>query len=178
MTRCSAAGTPALADAYALRATGGAADVDYDQFCRLLQAHDPVKQWATELGLGDMLADALTHGCVLGAASTPSGEDGNSGGGPDSHDMLRAVAQLSREQVLQSVEALAAGLRRSVTAAVDELRASLEHLDQMAAKQAEDAAGGAAAKFQVVTMASGKVDDFHAGLDERIGEPRGGGEKR
>ena len=57
------------------------------------------------------------------------------------------------------------GLKRMVSKASAELRQSFEAADK--SKLQEQMAD----KFKVVTMSTGRIDDFHAGLSGRVGSP-------
>ncbi len=81
-------------------------------------------------------------------------------------DPLRAVAGLSDKQMDSVCQVVA-----EETAA--ELRRQVKHLDwsfrQMDMAEQEKKAAGAESKFQTFTADAGTIENFHAGLGDRIG---------
>lgn len=129
-----------------LRTKGGArAFVDPDEFRRAATKKWCVDAWAQSLPLAQMLVDALPQstGC----------------------NRLRAVCSLTEEDIRVIADGYRDGLQRLLRQHQVQLRAAYEALDKLVATP-----NGAARKFELPAMSCGSIQDFHAGLQKRIGE--------
>ncbi len=130
-----------------LRTKGGARDfVELDEFRRAAAKRWDVDVWAQSLPLASMLADALPQctGC----------------------NRLRAVCSLTAEEIRAICDGYREGLQRMLTQHVEYLRTAYEGLDKFAVMPRN----GVAQKFELSAMSCGNIEDFHAGLQKRIGE--------
>jgi hypothetical protein len=130
-----------------LRTKGGACDsVDLDDFRRAAAKQWDVDVWAQSLPLAPMLADALPRctGCKR----------------------LRALCSLTEEEIRAIADGYRDGLQRVLTQHVGYLRVAFEALDRLGATPRNHAAP----KFELPAMSCGNIQDFHAGLQKRIGE--------
>ncbi len=111
-----------------------------------------VSSWVRSLPLAEVIIDALPR--------PPAG---------DARHRLRAVAELSADELRLAARGAAAGLERLLREGVAELRVGFRAYDaRLAASEALRAC--AARKFEVPpAMKCGTIDDFHAGLEGRIG---------
>jgi hypothetical protein len=130
-----------------LRTKGGARGfVDSDEFRRAAAKKWDVDAWAQSLPLAPMLVDALPQstGC----------------------NRLRAVCSLTEEEVRAIADGYRDGLQRLLMQHLVHLRAAYMALDKLAAMPVN----GASQKFELSSMSCGSIQDFHAGLQKRIGE--------
>jgi hypothetical protein len=129
------------------RTKGGSRDfVSRDEFRRAATKQWDVDVWAQSLPLAPMLADALPEctGC----------------------NRLRAVCSLTEVEIRAIADGYREGLQRLLTQHVGYLRTAYEALDKLVAMPRN----GAAQKFELSAMRCGKLQDFHAGLQKRIGK--------
>ncbi len=118
----------------------------FPEFRRCLEFRSPLDQWAATLPLAPLLASCLPIACRGDAA--------------------RALCCLSAASLTAALSAYADGVRRLVEAKLEELRLGYEELDLRAAEQAS----GIGDKFRMSDMACGSIEDFHKGMQDRIGE--------
>ena len=124
------------------------AEVTYEHFKQLVNQPSKVDQWVHSLPTSSLLADAV-------AALTPKSQD------------LRAVGELTVDEISSVCEGLIKGLEKMLAEHVKLLQESYKAMDAKA-KKAETAA---ASKFQVSKMSCGTVDDYHGGIEGRTGPP-------
>ncbi len=120
--------------------------VDSAEFQRAVGRQWSAEVWAKSLPLAEMLADALPNciGC----------------------HRLRAVSDLKEEEIA----AIADGYRDGLVQVLNEHIAMLRNAYKvMAVYATKSKTGLAAKKFEVSSMSSGKIGDFHDGLQKRIG---------
>ena len=122
--------------------------LDFQEFRRCLNYDGELEQWAATLPLAPLLA------CCIPI-------DGRRQG---SH--IRELCELKDADIEMAMRAFADGARRVVAARLAELRAGFEELGRRAAAQTS----GTSAKFETCEMACGSIDDFHRGIQERIGD--------
>jgi hypothetical protein len=130
-----------------LRTKGGARGfVDSDEFRRAAAKKWGVDAWAQSLPLAPMLVDALPQstGC----------------------NRLRALCSLTEEEVRAIADGYRDGLQRLLMQHLAQLRAAYEALDKLVKMPRN----GASQKFELSAMSCGSIEDFHAGLQKRIGE--------
>jgi hypothetical protein len=129
-----------------LRSKGGdVASVDAAEFQQAVGRQWAVEVWAKSLPLAEMLADALPSctGCPR----------------------LRAVSDLHEKEIV----AIADGYRDGLIQILVEHVAMLKNAYLAMAEYATKSRTGCAKKFEVSSMSSGKIEDFHDGLQKRIG---------
>jgi hypothetical protein len=121
--------------------------LDEQGFTKAVKYPCKVEQWADGLPLSKLLAHCLPFKLKEG------------------QDPLREVSRLSSDELRAAAMAFGEGLETMLGDAVGELRKCYAEMDRMAAASA-DTAGS---KFQTFKMSSGSVDDFHSGLQGRVG---------
>jgi hypothetical protein len=130
-----------------LRSKGGdSCFVEAAEFQQAAGRQWAVEVWAKSLPLADMLADALPKctGC----------------------HRLQAVSDLKEKEII----AIADGYREGFIQVLSEHVAMLKKAYYaMASYEKKSRISSAAKKFEVSTMSCGKIEDFHAGLQKRIG---------
>ena len=120
--------------------------VSLGELGKFLEMATPLQRWAASLRLAELVADALPV---------------------KNHEApLEELSQLDEARIRVICERLAGSLERAMKEQVALLQKSLEA--QKAA--AQQAASGAAAKFEVVAMSAGSTKDFYEGLEGRVGE--------
>ena len=127
--------------------------LDLEEFSRVINKTSKLEQWATTLPLAKLLAYCL-----------PSLETGAVNSTADS---LRAVSRLSTQDIVKAAQLVGEGVARVLEERVKDLKACYDNMDK---KTAEELLNTANVKFQAFTMSAGKVEDFHKGLTERVGE--------
>jgi hypothetical protein len=75
------------------------------------------------------------------------------------------VSNLSPSQIDTIVSAFLDGFKILLTKRVEDLRASLAAMNDLAQRASNDASK----KFEIFGMSCGKIEDFHHGLSRRIG---------
>jgi hypothetical protein len=120
--------------------------LDLQEFMKAIKYPGKVEQWADSLPLSKLLAHCLSF--------------------KESDDQLREVSSLSSDELCASIKAYSKCLQTILTNALDELKKCYAEMDRMTA----DSANEANSKFQTFKMSSGKVEDFHRGLQGRVGE--------
>ena len=124
--------------------------IDLSAFSCLLSRPTALRQWAASMPLAELLADAI-H-CAL----------------PGMGDPLREASELTPDVIVLVCEAVRCGLERMLA---EQVRMLKEGLALMAAAETSRAAG----KYTVVPMSAGTADDYHRGLEGRIGAGRAPG---
>jgi len=120
--------------------------VSLDELGKFLEIGTPLQRWAASLQPAKLIADALPV---------------------KNHEApLEELSQLDEARIRVICKCLAGSLERAMKEQVALLKKSLEA--QKAA--AQQAASGAAAKFEVVAMSAGSTKDFYEGLEGRVGE--------
>ena len=116
--------------------------LDLYEFQHLLQKSTQLNEWAKTLNLHELLADAIPR---------KAGQD-----------PLRVVSTLSAEERCDICRAVQKGLERLLQESSASLKAAFDVNDQR-----EKGDGGS--KFNLVPVSCGNVEDFHAGVEGRIG---------
>ena len=120
------------------------AGLSFEEFKALLSQQHPIEQWADTLPFCRMLADAIPVNSEM--------------------DPLRAVSNLSREDISNIIDGLSESLKSILENHVLLLSKGLE--------AAENATHVGGSKFQIVPMNCGRLHDFHNGLEGRLGASR------
>lgn len=116
--------------------------LDLFEFQRLLQKSRQISEWAKTLDLHEILSDAIPR--------------------KPGQDPLRVVSTLTDNERLDICRAVQAGLERLLQESSASLKAAFDANDQR-----EKGDGGS--KFNLVPVSCGNVEDFHAGVEGRIG---------
>ena len=119
--------------------------VDIDEFLVAAKLPSNVEVWAKSIAWWQPVADAIP--LKPGA------------------DELRAVANLSNEEVDVICDSLLIAIKRMLLEEVTRLKASFQTMDL----KSLDSQGKAAIKFKTFKASCGKVLDFHEGLKGRVG---------
>ena len=117
--------------------------LDFDEFMLLLKNSTPISEWGNNLMLCELLADAIPKV-------------------PGIHP-LRVVSKLTRSDVHSICEGMMEGLERIIWESALDLNSAFEAMDRKV--QGHDDS-----KFSMIPMSCGKIDDFHAGIESRIGQ--------
>mmetsp|Transcript_64520 Transcript_64520/g.172798 ORF Transcript_64520/g.172798 Transcript_64520/m.172798 type:complete len:740 (+) Transcript_64520:143-2362(+) len=120
--------------------------LDRAGFARIAAFQSSTARWASTLPLAEILGDAL--GALV----------------PDPPDYLEQLASLDHGVVHLALDCFASALRRLVATRLDLVRQGLE-----SARRWRDNAAGRKFEVRVNEMSAGGVDDFHGGLDARVG---------
>jgi len=137
----------AFDDVFKLLDANGDGMVSFDEATKFLEWPDPVQRWAASLPLAELLADAMP---VV-----------------NREDALEEISRLDDTLISAICEGLQLGLQRLIIENVKLLREGLEAQRSKAQGQEQDA--GASTKFRVIKMNAGSVEDFHKGLEDRVG---------
>ena len=129
----------------------GNKSISFEQFVHFVQSPSKVEQWTNSLGIHKIVADSA-------AAFI----------GTENDDPLRKISRLGVADIELIVQGCCDVLKRVLADSVRILFESFAAMDLKAAEAGSQAAGS---KFQVVTMSCGKIADFHAGLEGRVGSP-------
>lgn len=124
---------------------GGEGVLSFETVEKLMEWPDPVKRWAASLPLAEVLADVM----AVEKRDDPYDE----------------ISQFDETRIAAICDCMQQALYRLFQEHVRLLRAGLQAQQAKAQGQGD----GKGAKFQVVTMSAGSVDDFHGGLEGRIG---------
>ncbi len=129
---------------------------DSAEFKQILARPSQMELWAISLPLAQILADCMPPR----VSNKNTAED---------QDALRALSNLSTDEIDVSTECFRQGLKRLLTEQFKMLRRAYEEVDQKmttAASQSQESS-----KFAVVGMSCGGIEDFRGGLNERVGDP-------
>jgi hypothetical protein len=121
--------------------------LDEQEFTKAVKYPGKVEQWADSLPLSKLLAHCLSFRFKEG------------------DDPLREVSRLSSAELRASANAFGESVETILGDAVGELKKCYAEMDRMAA----ESASSASSKFQTFKMSSGSVEDFHSGLQGRVG---------
>ena len=116
--------------------------LDLDEFRRLLRSSNRLYEWAKALPLHELLADAIPR----------------KGG----QDPLRVLSELTADEIRITCQAIQEGLIRMLYEACASLKEAFAATD----KRAESGGGS---KFNIVPLSCGRIEKFHGGFQERIG---------
>ena len=117
--------------------------LDLKDFKSILQRPNRLYEWAKALPLCEILADSIPRKSGV--------------------DPLRVVSSLSAEERDIVCETVRSGLDRLLKEWSEQLKDAFKVTDHR-----KDS--GIGSKFNVVAVSCGDIDDFHAGVEERIGE--------
>ena len=118
--------------------------IDFDEFKAYLLQPKSLELWAASMPLAALVADSVS-------AVTQS---------KNAHDPLQVVCDLKESSIKMVQEAVSIGFGIL-------LREQVKRLQDARVKS--QAQGDSNSKYQVLEMSSGDVDDFHLGLEGRIG---------
>jgi hypothetical protein len=122
--------------------------LEFEEFQRALACSSEIEQWAESLPLAGLLA------CCLPPIG---GGDGNA---------TRELCEVTPEELSAALDAFATGARRLVTERLKDLKAGFDELDRRARVQECALVGG---KFSSPGLEWGTIEDFHKGIQGRIG---------
>jgi hypothetical protein len=122
--------------------------LDFDEFSVLVSRSSPGLDFLRSLPLAELVFDGLpkTEGCAA-------------------EDQLRKLCKISQKELDVSVKAIAEGLGKMLQENLTALKKAYDLLDSKAAEN-----DTASAKFQIIKMSVGTIEDFHAGIAARIGD--------
>lgn len=120
--------------------------LDLEEFRRAVKEPTRVEQWASTLPLSQLLASCIPQ--------------------QDGLDTFRVASSLSKEDIEKVCGLFVEGMKSLLIRHCAMLRESFSSMDSKAASKNSCIAS----KFSVQTLACGRIDDFHKGLRERIGE--------
>ena len=127
--------------------------LDMNEFSRFLNRPSKLEQWSNTLPLAKLLSF-----CLLAADESASAAP----------DPLRIICGLNQQALDTVVDGFSTGLKRLLHEGVKQLKVCYSALDK---KAVEDLVGsGTNVKFQAITMCAGKVEDFHKGISDRVGD--------
>jgi hypothetical protein len=104
-------------------------------------------EWAKTLDLPEILADAIPR--------------------KQGVDALRVVSELTEEEIEKVIGALHDGLRNVLRKSVNEMRMAFMASDLRIKSSTTEVASGS--KFNLIPLSCGSIEDFHLGLERRIG---------
>ena len=110
-----------------------------EEFCRMLQKLRPVHEWAKSLPIAEVLVDSLPRKA--------------------NQQPLKIVSELTDDEISVVCMVFARGVERIL----QESRTSLMQAFQI------DRGAETGSKFNMVPVSCGNIDDFHQGLEQRIG---------
>ncbi len=116
--------------------------LDFDEFLLLLKKSTPISEWTNSLLICELIADAIPKV-------------------PGMHP-LRVVSKLTRSDMNNICEGMLEGLQRMIWESSVELANAFKAMDKKV-HSSEDS------KFSMIPMSCGRVNDFHAGIEGRIG---------
>jgi len=121
--------------------------INKDQFLDITRTPTSMDQWARTLPLGDLLSSCLPH---------KEGEP------------LQVVGSLTEEELLNVEQAFQRGFKRLFEESAAQLREAVEVTKRSAEAALNDKG---VSKYSTFKMSCGNVDNFHEGLQGRIGAP-------
>jgi hypothetical protein len=119
-----------------------------EEFQQLVRKPPRIVEWARTLGLPEVLADAMP--CKHGA------------------DALRMVSELTDDEIENVIGALLNGLRTILRKSANELKEAFVASDMRMKNNMSETKNGS--KFDLIPLSCGTIDDFHIGLERRIGK--------
>jgi hypothetical protein len=117
--------------------------LDFKELLSLLQRPSRLHEWARALPLHDLLADSIPHKPGV--------------------DPLRVVSRLTSEEIHKVCEAVSRGLERLLKEETESLKMAFFVTDH---RKGNDIGS----KFNIDPVICGNIDDFHFGVEGRIGE--------
>jgi hypothetical protein len=120
-------------------ASGG---LDFEEFQRLLHRSSRLYEWAKGLPLHELLADSIPRRA--------------------GRDPLRVVSELTGEEISMACQAFREGLSKMLKEGGAALKQAFAVSDSRSNSDVDS-------KFNIVALSCGKIADFHAGIEERIG---------
>ena len=121
--------------------------LNLEEFQQLVRKPPQIVEWAKTLGLPELLADAM-----------PRKQGANA---------LRVVSELTDAEFENVIGALLDGLRIVLTKSAHELKQAFAASDIRTEKSMSEANSGS--KFDLIPLSCGTIEDFHVGLEGRIG---------
>jgi hypothetical protein len=120
-------------------ASGG---LDFGEFQQLLHRSNRLFEWGKGLPLHELLADAIPRRA--------------------GRDPLRVVSEMTEEEISWVCQAFQEGLSKMLREGSAELKQAFAVSDRRPGTDVDS-------KFNVVPLSCGRITDFHAGVEERIG---------
>jgi hypothetical protein len=131
--------------------------LDFSEFRRLLDKKSDIQEWASTLQLDLIFADAIPDGESSGLRTIPANSL--------SHKVVKRISVLSKEEIDAICLVVSNGLRVLLSDKVTDLQACFRD-EEMSPQDSCDSNSG---KYQTV-MNCGSIDNFHQGLEDRVGE--------
>ena len=116
--------------------------LDFEEFQQLLHRSNRLYEWAKGLPLHELLADAIPRRA--------------------GRDPLRVVSELTVEETSMACRAFREGLSKMLKEGIASLKQAFAVSDSRANSDQDS-------KFNIVPLSCGQIGDFHAGIEERIG---------
>lgn len=123
--------------------------LEFEEFQRALACSSEIEQWAASLPFAGLLA------CCLPPIG---GGDG---------DATRELCMVTPKDLDAALDAFATGAKRLITDRLHDLQAGFDELDRRARVQETATTGGG--KFSSAGLEWGTIEDFHKGIQGRIG---------
>jgi hypothetical protein len=120
--------------------------IDFSEFCSIAATVRGIGQWASTLPLAQLLADCM-----------PTKKE--------EADPVQAVSCLSPTDIVDIVTCFSEGLGRTLNEEVGKLKRAYESMKRKADSSQVPA------KFTLLNMECGSIQDFHQGLSARVGDP-------
>ena len=124
--------------------------LEFEEFQRALACTSEIEQWAASLPFAGLLA------CCLPPIG---GGDG---------DATRELCGITPGELAASLDAFATGARRLITERLQDLQAGFDELDRRV--RVQECAHSAGGKFSSAGLEWGTIEDFHKGIQGRIGD--------
>ena len=121
--------------------------VSFEEFRQFVLQRGSVENWMKTEQFLQILSDSVAP--LLGMDA-----------GPD--DQMRRLAQLSPDQIQQALNAAVIGLNTQFESSQENLKKTLKAVTGQTERLSQS-------KFEVSKLACGTIDDFHKGLESRIG---------
>ncbi len=121
--------------------------VSFEEFRQFVRQRGSVENWMKTEQFLQILSDSVVP--LLGADA-----------GPD--DQMRRLAQLAPDQVRRALDAAVIGLNVQYKSSQENLRKTLKAVTEQAERVSQS-------KFELSKLSCGTIDDFHKGLESRIG---------
>ena len=124
--------------------------VDLEEFSRIIVKPTELEKWSKNLPLAKLLAYCLESV----DATHPS------------MDPLRIVSSIGPEALETIANGFSDGLKKLLSEEIKQLKDCFVALERKAVEDSD----GSSEKFVTFSMSAGKVEDFHKGLTNRVGE--------
>jgi hypothetical protein len=125
----------------------GSGGVSFEEFKKFVRQRGPVENWMRQEQLLQILSD-----CVVPLLGSDDGQD----------NQMRCLAQLSPDQVQRALDAAVIAFNVQFESSQEKLKQTLKAVTGHSERASQS-------KFEVSKLACGTIDDFHKGLESRIG---------